>query len=130
MPNFKSLIEILAVGTALTGGALVLGAAGATAASASVVMGGVPAPAPAPAPAVVSRPVCHKTVCFRQERQHNRNHNWNHNREWQHARQHEHQRQFLMRDFTLLVSPFQKDDTQATPWQKQDTDRKFASESE
>jgi hypothetical protein len=129
MSKLNHMMGMLAVSTALTGGALALGTITSTAASASVVMGGVPAPAPAPAPvaaprAVVSRPVCHKTVCFRERPSHNRNHNFNRNRQRQHERQFEFQRQHLMRDFTLVVTPFQKSDTEAMPWQRQDDDTK------
>jgi hypothetical protein len=126
MSKLNHMMGMLAVSTALTGGALALGTIASTAASASVVMGGVPAPAPAPvaAPVSVSRPVYHKTVRFREGRQHNRNHNFNHNRQRQHERQFEFQRQHLMRDFSLVVTPFQKSDTEATPWQRQDDDNK------
>ncbi|GAA4597216.1 hypothetical protein GCM10023194_71420 [Planotetraspora phitsanulokensis] len=125
MSKLSNIMGVLAASAALTGGALVLGT---TAASASVVMGGVPAPAPAPVS--VSRPVCHKQVCFREERQHNRNHNWNHNRQRQHARQLEFQRQHLLRDFTLVVTPFQKSENDAQPWQRQDDDSQAKAESE
>ncbi|GAA4556508.1 hypothetical protein [Planotetraspora kaengkrachanensis] len=126
MSKLGNIMGVLAAGATLTGGALVLGTA--TAASASVVMGGVPAPAPVRA--VVSRPTCHKTVCFREGRHHNRNHNWNHNRQRQHERQFEFQRQHLLRDFSLIITPFQKSDNEAFPQQKQDTDSKAKAEAE
>ncbi|GII57009.1 hypothetical protein Pth03_53980 [Planotetraspora thailandica] len=125
MFKLSNVMGVLAASAALTGGALVIGA---SAASASVVMGGVPAPAPAPR-AVVSRPVCHKQVCFREGRNHNRNHNWNHSRQRQHERQFEFQRQHLLRDFTLVVTPFQKSDNETSPWQRQDTDSDSDSQS-
>ncbi|GII32357.1 hypothetical protein [Planotetraspora mira] len=123
MFKLSTIMGVLAAGATLTGGAFILGTA--TGAGASVVMGGVPAPAPVS----VSRPTCHKTVCFREERHHNRNHNWNHNRQRQHERQHQHQRQYLLRDFSLIITPFQKSDNQAFPQQKQDTDSKAKAES-
>ncbi|GII28112.1 hypothetical protein [Planotetraspora mira] len=115
MPNFKSLVGALAISTALTGGAVALGAAVTTStASAATVMG------------------CGGGGCGggwgRSHR--NSNHNRNHNRQWQQARQHEHQSQHLMRDFTLVVSPFQRNDNEATPWQKQDGDSKSEAEAE
>ncbi|GAA4565441.1 hypothetical protein [Planotetraspora kaengkrachanensis] len=126
MSKLGNIMGVLAASAALTGGALVLGTA--TAASASVVMGGVPAPAPAPVS--VSRPTCHKTVCFREGRNHNRNHNWSHNRQRQHARQFEFQRQHLLRDFTLVVTPFQSSENDATPWQRQEDDSQAKAEAE
>ncbi|GAA1288906.1 hypothetical protein Psi02_18270 [Planotetraspora silvatica] len=125
MSKLSNIMGVLAASVALSGGALALGA---TSASASVVMGGVPAPAPAPVS--VSRPVCHKSVCVREGRNHNRNHNWNHSRQRQHARQFEFQRQYLMRDFSLIVTPFQSSENEATPWQKSDTDSRSEAEAE
>lgn len=107
MPNFRSLVGALAISTALTGGAIALGTAVTTsAAHASTVMG------------------CGGCGggCGGGWRRGNRNHNRNHNRQAQHVRQRQHQNQHLMRDFTLIVSPFQQDHTSANPWQKQDND--------
>ncbi|GAA4572563.1 hypothetical protein [Planotetraspora kaengkrachanensis] len=106
MPNFKSLVGALAISTALTGGAVALGATVTTsAANASTVMG--------------CGGGCGGGGCGRS---HNRNHNRNHNRQWQQEHQRQHQNQHLMRDFTLIVSPFQNADTKANPWQRQDGD--------
>jgi hypothetical protein len=106
MPNFKSLVGALAISTALTGGAVALGTAVTTnAANASTVMGGGG---------------CGGGGCG-WGRGH-RNHNRNHNRQRQHARQHQHQNQHLLRDFTLIVTPFQQSDNHASPWQRQDGD--------
>jgi hypothetical protein len=116
MPKFKSLVGVLAISTALTGGAVALGTAvSTTAASAATVMGG-----------------CGGGGCGFGVGRHGRNHNRNHlrNHQRQHERQLQHQRQHLLRDFTLVVTPFQKSDNQATPWQKQDLDTKSRSDSE
>jgi hypothetical protein len=114
--KINNIVGILAASIALTGGAVTLGTAvTSTSASATTVMGG-----------------CGGGGCGgggwgrRGNRNHNRN--FNHNREFQHAREHQHQRQHLLRDFTLLVTPFQKTDNQATPWQKQDTNDRSESE--
>ena len=113
MSKINNLMGILAASIALTGGAVTLGTAvTSTSASATTVMGG-----------------CGGGGCGgggwgrRGHRNHNRN--FSHNREFQHAREHQHQRQHLLRDFTLLITPFQKTDNQATPWQKQDSNDKF-----
>ncbi|GAA1288901.1 hypothetical protein Psi02_18280 [Planotetraspora silvatica] len=115
MPNFKSLVGVLAISTALTGGAVALGTAvTAGTANATTVMG--------------CGGGCGGGGWGRGHRNHNRN--WNRNHQWQHERQHQHQRQYLLRDFTLVVTPFQKSDNDATPWQKQDTDSKSNAEAE
>ncbi|GII32356.1 hypothetical protein [Planotetraspora mira] len=115
MPNFKSLVGVLAVSTALTGGAVALGTAvTSTSASATTITG--------------CGGGCGGSGWGRGHRNHNRN--WNKNREWQHAREHQHQRQHLLRDFSLIITPFQKSDNQAIPQQKQDTDSKSKAEAE
>ncbi|GII30423.1 hypothetical protein [Planotetraspora mira] len=107
MPNFKSLVGVLAISTALTGGAVALGTAVTTgAANASTVMG--------------CGGGCGGGGCGWGRGHRNHNRNFNHQR--QHTRQRQHQNQHLLRDFTLIVTPFQSSDTQATPWQRQATD--------
>ncbi|GAA4586582.1 hypothetical protein GCM10023194_33140 [Planotetraspora phitsanulokensis] len=105
MPNFKSLVGVLAISTALTGGAVALGTAvTAGSASASTVMG--------------CGGGCGGGCGWgRRHRCHNRN--FNHQR--QHARQHQSQNQHLLRDFTLIVTPFQTSDNHANPWQRHAT---------
>ncbi|GAA4587082.1 hypothetical protein GCM10023194_34990 [Planotetraspora phitsanulokensis] len=106
MPNFRSLVGVLAISTSLTGGAIALDIAmTAGAANAGTVMGGCGG--------------C-GNGWGRGHRNHNRN--WNRNHERQHERQRQHQRQTLMRDFTLLITPFQKSDNKANPLQKQNTE--------
>ncbi|GII27296.1 hypothetical protein [Planotetraspora mira] len=108
MSNFKSLVGVLAISTALTGGAIALDtAAAAGAANATTIMSGC-------------------RGCGdgwgRGHRNHNRN--WNRNHERQHERQHQHQLQHLLRDFALLITPFQKTDNQTNPMQKQNSKSK------
>ncbi|GAA4556505.1 hypothetical protein [Planotetraspora kaengkrachanensis] len=115
MPNFKSLVGVLAISTALTGGAVALGTAVTVGtANATTVMG--------------CGGGCGGGGWGRGHR--NSNHNRNHLRQRQHERQFEFQRQHLLRDFTLVVTPFQKQDNDATPWQKQDNDSKAKAEAE
>ncbi|WP_204074465.1 hypothetical protein [Planotetraspora phitsanulokensis] len=54
----------------------------------------------------------------------NKNRNNNRHKQRQHEHQHGHQRQHLLRDFTHVVTPFQKTDNQSNPVQKQDTESK------
>ncbi|GAA4586579.1 hypothetical protein GCM10023194_33130 [Planotetraspora phitsanulokensis] len=115
MPSFKSLVGVLAISTALTGGAVALGTAVTTgAANATTVMG--------------CGGGCGGGGWGRGHR--NRNNNWNHNRVRQHERQHQFQRQHLLRDFTLLVTPFQKSDNDVITQQKQHDDSEAKAEAE
>ncbi|GAA4565444.1 hypothetical protein [Planotetraspora kaengkrachanensis] len=116
MSKLSNLVGILAVSTALTGGAVALGTAvTSTSASATTVMG-------------CGGGCGGGSGWGRGHRNHNRN--WNRNHERQHAREHQHQRQHLLRDFSLIITPFQKSDNQAFPQQKQDTDSKAKAEAE
>jgi sugar (pentulose or hexulose) kinase len=117
MSTFKNLAGVLAVGTALTGGAVALGGAvTSTSASATTVMGGYVGG---------ERPAARHYVRYHRpaaaERHVNKNKNKNKNKQNQQHRQHQNQRQFLMRDFTLVLTPFQKSETAAAavPWNHQ-----------
>lgn len=120
MSMFRNIGGILAVSTAMTGAVVALSAATATAANAAtsiatnagIVMGGYVPPAPR------RRYVAPVNVNWNRNRNANKqgqsgktrskNKNKNKNKQWQDTRQHEVQDQFLMRDFTLVLTPFQK----------------------
>lgn len=102
------IIGVFAIGVALTGGAVA-----------------VSAPLLAtPAGAVVTGDYNHND-----NRAHARGRykqkNKNKNKQWQRDREHQKQRQFLMRDLTLVITPFQKEETDARAlpynWQNVDT---------
>ncbi|WP_327047796.1 hypothetical protein OG320_07945 [Microbispora sp. NBC_01189] len=125
MSVLKNIAGALALGTALSGAAIVLGGAAAGTASAATVMGGyIPAPR---AQARYYPRSYNSNWNANSQRQghkaanHNKNKNKNKNHEWQHARQSEFQDQFLMRDFTLVLTPFQKSSngSAAVPWNAQ-----------
>ncbi|MEU7941656.1 hypothetical protein [Microbispora bryophytorum] len=112
MSVLKNIAGALALGTALSGAAIVLGGATAGTASAATVMGGY---IPAPSGGVrYVRPSYNRNYNTNRQaqgqkgRNKNKNKNKNKNHEWQHARQSENQSQFLLRDFTLVLTPFQK----------------------
>ncbi|GAB3907390.1 hypothetical protein [Microbispora bryophytorum] len=112
MPKFNNLVGILAISAALTGGAVTLGTAvAATSASAATVMGGYVGGGGYP----------YANYNRNRNAQHqknkgangNKNKNKNKTKQWQHERQNQGQNQFLLRDFTLVLTPFQKTDTDA-----------------
>ncbi|GIH65614.1 hypothetical protein [Microbispora siamensis] len=125
MSVLKNIAGALALGTALSGAAIVLGGATAGTASAATVMGGY---VPAPSGGVrYVRPSYNRNYNTNRQaqgqkgRNKNKNKNKNKNHEWQHARQSETQSQFLLRDFTLVLTPFQKSSngSAAVPWNAQ-----------
>ncbi|MEU6413733.1 hypothetical protein [Microbispora sp. NPDC046933] len=125
MSVLKNIAGALALGTALSGAAIVLGGATAGTAGAATVMGGY-VPAPSGGVRYVPRNYNRNYNSNRQGQKHqaanrNKNKNKNKNHEWQHARQSESQDQFLMRDFTLVLTPFQKSSngSAAVPWNAQ-----------
>ncbi|WP_327047795.1 hypothetical protein OG320_07940 [Microbispora sp. NBC_01189] len=114
MPKFNNLVGILAISAALTGGAVTLGAAvAAGSANAATVMGGYVGGGGYPYPYGNfnsnrnSQRQKHKALNG------NNNKNKNKTKQWQHERQNQGQHQFLLRDFTLVLTPFQKTDTDA-----------------
>ncbi|GLX08474.1 hypothetical protein [Microbispora sp. NBRC 16548] len=123
MSALKNIAGLLALGTALSGAAIALGGATAGTASAATVMGGY---IPAPSGGVRYVRPSYNYNSNRQRQGHkalnrNKNKNKNKNHEWQHARQSENQSQFLLRDFTLVLTPFQKSSngSAAVPWNAQ-----------
>ncbi|GLW26623.1 hypothetical protein Mame01_66650 [Microbispora amethystogenes] len=125
MSVLKNIAGALALGTALSGAAIVLGGVAAGTAGAATVMGGY-IPAPSGGARYVPRAYNYNYNTNRQRQGHkalnrNKNKNKNKNHEWQHARQSEYQDQFLMRDFTLVLTPFQKSSngSAAVPWNAQ-----------
>ncbi|GGO25878.1 hypothetical protein GCM10010116_51950 [Microbispora rosea subsp. aerata] len=126
MSALKNIAGLLALGTALSGAAVVIGGVTAGAAGAATVMGGyVPAPS-AGAVRYYPRNYNYNANTNRQRQGHkaanrNKNKNKNKNKQWQHLRQSESQDQFLMRDFTLVLTPFQKSSngSAAVPWNSQ-----------
>ncbi|MEW9534124.1 hypothetical protein [Microbispora sp. NPDC049125] len=128
MPKFNNLVGVLAISAALTGGAVALGSVvTTTSANAATVMGGYVG-----GPSYSSRGCCPRGNSNRQGQG---SKNKNKNKQWQHERQHQNQHQFLLRDFTLVLTPFQKTetdsralpynwqatDTKAQPWNRQDS---------
>ncbi|GAA0377639.1 hypothetical protein GCM10009530_30280 [Microbispora corallina] len=126
MPKLNNLVGVLAISAAMTGGAVALGnVVTATSANAATVMGGYVG-----GPSYVSRAYPRLS-----NRQGQGTKNKNKNKQWQHERQHQNQHQFLLRDFTLVLTPFQKtetdsralpynwqaSDTRAQPWNRQDS---------
>ncbi|MBO4270689.1 hypothetical protein [Microbispora triticiradicis] len=115
MPKFNNLVGILAISAALTGGAVTLGTAvAAGSANAATVMGGYvgggggyPYPYGNFNANRNSQRQKHKALNG------NKNKNKNKTKQWQHERQNQGQHQFLLRDFTLVLTPFQKTDTDA-----------------
>ncbi|WP_169948776.1 hypothetical protein [Microbispora sp. H11081] len=131
MPKFNNLVGILAISAALTGGAVTLGTAvAATSANAATVMGGYVGGG-------YPYPYNYNANRNSQKQKHkalngNKNKNKNRTKQWQHERQNQGQHQFLLRDFTLVLTPFQKTDSdsralpynwqagssQAIPWNR------------
>ncbi|GGO25875.1 hypothetical protein GCM10010116_51940 [Microbispora rosea subsp. aerata] len=114
MPKFNNLVGILAISAALTGGAVTLGTAVATSANAATVMGGYVGGGGYPYPYNAN----YNRNRNKQGQKHraankNKNKNKNKTKQWQHERQNQNQHQFLLRDFTLVLTPFQKTDTDA-----------------
>ncbi|MBX6386372.1 MAG: hypothetical protein IRZ07_25925 [Microbispora sp.] len=123
MSALKNTAGLLALGTALSGAAIVLGGATVGTAGATTVMGGY---IPAPSAGVRYYPRNYNVNTNRQKQKHkaanrNKNKNKNKNHQWQHIRQSENQDQFLLRDFTLVLTPFQKSSngSAAVPWNAQ-----------
>ena len=103
MSTFKNLAGMLAISTAMTGAAVAMTAmTGATAGAATVMGGYVPAPKRVVRP--VYRPV-HVTKPAKKARKKK-----NKNKQWQRGQQHQKQNQFLLRDFTIVITPFQASD--------------------
>ncbi|ETK31188.1 hypothetical protein [Microbispora sp. ATCC PTA-5024] len=120
MSTMKNLVGLLAASAALTGGAVALGTAvTSTSASAATVMGGnVGGGRP------VARHYVRSYYPVASNRQGQGSKAKNKNKQHQHGRQYQNQRQFLMRDFTLVLTPFQKAENSAAsiPWNHQQTD--------
>src|SRR5690606_2102388 len=114
MSTFKNLAGMLAISTAMTGAAVAMTALTGATAGATTVMGGyVPAPKRVVRP--VYRPV-HVTKPAKKVKKKK-----NKNKQSQRAKQWEEQSQFLLRDFTLVITPFQKSNSHsgALPFNQQ-----------
>ncbi|MFC0865737.1 hypothetical protein ACFHYQ_25905 [Sphaerimonospora cavernae] len=113
MPKLSNLVGILAISAALTSGAVALGAAVTTAsADAATVMGGfVGGPGPYGNWNDNWNRNRNKQRQGQKGKNHNKNKNKNKTKQWQHERQMQGQHQFLLRDFTLVLTPFQKTDS-------------------
>lgn len=135
MSTIKSMVGLLAVAATMTGGAIALGGVVGSA-DAATVMGGAPGGG-RPAYHRVYRPAGNYNANSNRARAGNKNKNKNKqkNKQNQHHRQYQNQRQFLMRDFTLVLTPFQKSENgaAAVPWNhqwQQSTARPYSNQSE
>jgi hypothetical protein len=112
MPKFNNLVGILAISAAITGCAVTLGTAVTATSANAVTMGGYVGGG--------GYPGGNFNLNRNSQRQKHKaaNGNKNKNKQWQHERQHQGQHQFLLRDFTLVLTPFQKteSDSRALPY--------------
>ncbi|MEW9531629.1 hypothetical protein [Microbispora sp. NPDC049125] len=119
MRTCTDIVRVLVVGAALTGGAVTLGA---SVAAASTQAAAAAQTAGAAGIAVRSDdPALHRYYSG-----HGRRHAGKRGRQHQHDRQHQRQHQFLLRDFTLVLTPFQKaeTDSRSLPYNWQNSDSK------
>ncbi|ADG89682.1 hypothetical protein [Thermobispora bispora] len=118
MPKVNKFVGVLAMSAALTGGAVALGTAATTVAADAATVSAVQMQNP------------HAFVLKRKKKGAKKK---NKNKQWQREQQHQKQNQFLLRDFTLVLTPFQKSEndsralpynwqygqTQSIPWSQQ-----------
>ena len=93
MPKVNKFVGVLAMSAALTGGAVALGTAATTVAADAATVSAVQMQNP------------HAFVLKRKKKGAKKK---NKNKQWQREQQHQKQNQFLLRDFTLVLTPFQK----------------------